>query len=306
MDQTMKPMLEDAEFRSLNLPLSDEAARMLEQMIRKGYCHDPVIVWQGRIIEGYERYELYQRYQMPWLIREKNFRDRCQAIIWICRRQLERGDLNPNAEAWLISRLYAAEFRSREQSPALFPEGKSDLQPGVKGDIQQKICNDCHISEATLRRYVIFGKQLDELEERFPGIRQRILTGELKVAREHMKALLEMPEAVFRRMAEDPACRKLVPPNQDRSKTGALRLLRRMPPQSKPLTGIKQMPAYDPDAELNGLTFTVGAWERTVSRTRKLANFQAATREDKEHLLRALAALTAEIRELNHELGSGG
>lgn len=93
---------------------------------------------------------------------------------------------------------------------------------------------------------------------------------------------------------------------QDRSKTGALRLLRRMPPQSKPLTGIKQMPAYDPDAELNGLTFTVGAWERTVSRPRKLGNFQAATRGGKDRLLRALAALTAEIRELNHELESGG
>ena len=67
------------------------------------------------------------------------------------------------------------------------------------------------------------------------------------------------------------------------------------------------MPAYDPDAELNGMTFTVSSWGRTVSRVREKTDFQAATPEGKQRLQQALTGLMAEVNELNQilEVASG-
>ena len=65
---------------------------------------------------------------------------------------------------------------------------------------------------------------------------------------------------------------------------------------------IKQMPAYDPDAVLNGLTFTAASWSKAVLRVRKTADFRAATPAGRRRLQRALSGLMAEITELTNIL----
>ncbi len=289
-----KLLLEDDEFKTLDLPLSEEKRTALEYLIGKDLCHEPIIVWHERIIDGYERYQLYQKYHRTYGVKEENFTGRNQAIVWICQHQLARHDLTTNAEAWLLSRLYEAkcsDATSAETSPA----------QETRKAIQDQICKDRHISEASLRRYVAFGKQLDSMEETHPGVRNRVLTGELKVAREHMKELLSMPASDLQRMINDPACQKLIPIKL-KPKKRHVRLLKRYVHENKPQSGIKKMPAYDPDAELNGLTFTVGAWGKAVSRVKEKVDFQVATEDGKKRLRQALTGLIMEVNELNCKL----
>ena len=170
-----------------------------------------------------------------------------------------------------------------------------------KTEVQDQICREYHFSEASLRRYVFFGKQLDILEESFPGTRLRILTGQLKVAREHMKALLAMPETELRGMINDPECQRLIPQKAARLQHRKTRI-RMLTARPEPHTGIKQMPAYDPDAELNGLTFTMGSWEKAVSRVRQIADLEAATPTGKQRLKQAITGLMTEVGELNSRL----
>ena len=48
--------------------------------------------------------------------------------------------------------------------------------------------------------------------------------------------------------------------------------------------GIKQMPKYDPDAELNGLRYTVSAWRNAIARTALQADLRRATPAGKNSL----------------------
>ncbi len=295
-------LLEDEEFKALDLPLTEEKHTALEYVVGNGLCHEPVIVWQDRIIDGYERYQLYQRYHRPYSVKEESFTNRNQVIVWICQHQLARHDLNTNAEAWILSRMHTAKCSLETGDTA--SDNLSARE--TRTNIQNQICRDRHISEASLRRYVAFGKYLDRMEEKHPGVRTRILTGDLKVAREHMKELLAMPADDLQRMIDNPNCQKLLPPKPKKRMRG-LSLFRMNAPICKPQTGIKQMPAYDPDAELNGMTFTVSSWGRTVSRVREKTDFQAATPEGKQRLQQALTGLMAEVNELNQilEVASG-
>ena len=64
----------------------------------------------------------------------------------------------------------------------------------------------------------------------------------------------------------------------------------------------KQMPAFDPDAELKGLTFTVSAWKNAVSRAKEKTDFNKATVVGRYRLKHALDDLLTEINELNRML----
>lgn len=59
--------------------------------------------------------------------------------------------------------------------------------------------------------------------------------------------------------------------------------------------GIKDMPDYDPDMELQGLTLTVPTWITVIERAKRRTDFTLATRGAKEDLRSALTKLEKEV-----------
>ena len=71
-----------------------------------------------------------------------------------------------------------------------------------------------------------------------------------------------------------------------------------------PLTvRVKEMPAYDPDMELRGLTLTIPTWIMAITRVRKRIN--QATDNGKMQLAQSLTRLEAEIDDLLGVIGHG-
>ena len=60
-------------------------------------------------------------------------------------------------------------------------------------------------------------------------------------------------------------------------------------------TAIKETPAYDPDAEVNGLNYTIMAWGKALNRTRESTDFHNATKKGREDLYRSLKALAIDV-----------
>ena len=61
---------------------------------------------------------------------------------------------------------------------------------------------------------------------------------------------------------------------------------------------IKQMPAYDPDAEISSLTLTIPMWISSMNRTKSIAKFSEATTQGLWKLEQQLNALSDAIKEL--------
>ena len=99
------------------------------------------------------------------------------------------------------------------------------------------------------------------------------------------------------RKHKDPQCRKLRPPEKVIQEIRLLRDSKRRR-RAHVQTAIKETPAYDPDAELNGLTYTVGVWIKTIARTGKTADLAHATTSGKDRLQHALSELTMETDSL--------
>ena len=84
----------DPEFRDLIPPLNEEELKLLEASIVADGCESPLIVWNGVIVDGHNRYAICRKHAIPFAIQEKNFSSRDNAMLWMLRNQLGRRNLN--------------------------------------------------------------------------------------------------------------------------------------------------------------------------------------------------------------------
>jgi N6-adenosine-specific RNA methylase IME4 len=89
----------DPEFKSLIPPLSaDEYAQLEANIVRDG-CRDPLVVWDGLLIDGHNRFEICQKHGLEYKTKEMQFESIAHARIWMRDNQRGRRNLSP---AWLI------------------------------------------------------------------------------------------------------------------------------------------------------------------------------------------------------------
>ena len=84
----------DPEFRDLIPPLNEEELKLLEESLVADGCESPLIVWNGVIIDGHNRYAICRKHDIPFSIQEKNFDTREEVMLWMLRNQLGRRNLN--------------------------------------------------------------------------------------------------------------------------------------------------------------------------------------------------------------------
>ena len=65
---------------------------------------------------------------------------------------------------------------------------------------------------------------------------------------------------------------------------------------------VKDMPVYDPDAEVTGLTLTVPSWTSSIIRTMDKTNLTEVSDKAKANLISALSKLNGEIEKFIKEI----
>ena len=96
----------DPEFQGKIPPLTSEELDQLEKnIVSDGKVINPIIVWNGLIIDGHNRYAILQKHpDIPYTVHEKEFADRYEAIVWICKNQLGRRNLTVEQKNYLIGK----------------------------------------------------------------------------------------------------------------------------------------------------------------------------------------------------------
>lgn len=76
-------------------PLSDEERTTLESSIKQDDFRDPIVVWDGVLIDGHNRFDIYNNTDDidPPIITEMEFPNRSAAKDWMIHNQLGRRNL---------------------------------------------------------------------------------------------------------------------------------------------------------------------------------------------------------------------
>lgn len=89
----------DPEFKALIPPLATDELAQLEALILRDGCRDPLVLWDGILVDGHHRHEICTRHGLPFETVEMVFESRAHARIWMRENQKGRRNLSP---AWLI------------------------------------------------------------------------------------------------------------------------------------------------------------------------------------------------------------
>lgn len=84
----------DPEFKNLIPPLTSEEYAGLEESILAEGCRDSLVAWHGILIDGHNRYEICEKYGIPYSIMETDFESRDAVKLWMMKNQLARRNLN--------------------------------------------------------------------------------------------------------------------------------------------------------------------------------------------------------------------
>jgi hypothetical protein len=83
----------DPEFQALIPPLAVEERQQLEANILADGCRDPLVVWNGTLIDGHNRFEICTRRNIGYDVVDKSFESRTQVILWMIENQFGRRNL---------------------------------------------------------------------------------------------------------------------------------------------------------------------------------------------------------------------
>ena len=103
----MEKLIIDPEFKGqIPEPTPEELAQLEQNLIEHGGARDPLVSWQGILLDGHNRLEICTRLDLPYQVIELDLPDRQSAEDWIDRNQLGRRNLNPNDASLLRGRVY--------------------------------------------------------------------------------------------------------------------------------------------------------------------------------------------------------
>ena len=187
----------DPEFASKIPPLREEELKQLEEnILADGVIINPLIVWNGVIVDGHNRYRILQQYpEIQFSTYEKAFSNRYEAIAWICKNQLGRRNLTPEQRKYLIGKQYEAEKQSNggdRKSSMKKSVGQND-QLIERKHTRRRIADENNVNESFVRRAESFANGVDAAEAVEPGIKQSILSGTLKVTNQDVSAIAKAP-----------------------------------------------------------------------------------------------------------------
>ena len=93
-DRLRRDIAIDEEFAGLIPPLSEDEYSRLEQSILEEGCREAIILWDGVIIDGHNRYSICKAHNIPFRTRSMEFATREEVMLWMMRNQLARRNLN--------------------------------------------------------------------------------------------------------------------------------------------------------------------------------------------------------------------
>ena len=296
------------DFVNLISPYTKREYLALEEQLLAEGCIEPIITWNGYIIDGLTKYEICLRHDIPFEVKEMRFSCKEAAYAFVCKNQLLRRDLTFETRKFLIGMQYEAEkylnsTRSRSHTgwkgtvDNLSLAGVDYRESPTRHTTAQRIADENQVTHATVQKYAIYTKALLSIGSKYPEILPKILAGRLKLPHGRVVELSKLSATDLRRAdfgeEQKPYRIQMNQPHRGRPPKGASGT-----PQVPVRPSVKDMPQYDPDAPAVELSLTVPSWTSSIQRAKKNIDANVVSDRAKEKLKEVLGELMENVEEI--------
>ena len=317
-DLEIHNLILDPEFSRLSCPLSRQEYTELEKSILEEGCIEPIEVWNNVVVDGHKRYRICKKYRIPFYIAHRAFESHAAAVAYICSNQLKKHNLTEEFRKYLIGLQYEAEKiidnRTAIDDTTIIIKSENDIK--IKdSEIQRsptgyvtamRIAEENHVSWNTIYKYSVYARTVEEIGKKAPDIVPFILSGRYKISQKNLIDLSKMsPEQIDKivvRLEKDgekyvqyKKARKEISSFSDKKPINS----------SASTTSVKDMPSFDPDAEITSLALTIPSWSSSIDRVVNKTDFSIVTPAAKNKLTISLRQLNQIISDLLRTLKEG-
>ena len=284
-----------------------------DELEKKLKCDDGkygVRVWGKTILVDYEYYHYCHRFNIPFSLIDVPVQSLSEAVVWVCRNQLTRKCLPKEMKKYLIGRQSMAEcennllqlHKMKDSAPLRssfimkYAENKT-----LKVFVRERIAREHDVGPMTVKKYENYATALDSMRHdiclRFV---QEHLAGRLKMSIENIENISTLPmEEMCRecqRWLSEPIRVKL---------SGKRMNVEDLQKTPLPIISIKNMPKYDPDAEIASLALTIPSWQSSIDRVKNTMNIRETTQEARLRLIGKLIELNTTVYRMIRFLKEG-
>lgn len=175
----------DSEFKTLIPPLTDDEYKRLEQSILDEGLREPIITWNGTIIDGHNRYSICTKHGLQCPYTEREFESRDAAKIWIIENQFGRRNLSKYDRGVLALRLeplYQAEAKRRQQEHGNTAPGKSKTLSQKSDEVNpirtdEQLAKLAGMSRDTIRKVKVIEQEAEKGNETAIKARDELTSG---------------------------------------------------------------------------------------------------------------------------------
>jgi len=192
----MQKIIIDEEFRMLLPKLDSVTFESLEKNILEHGVRDPLVIWNDILIDGYNRYTICTKHNIPFTTISMEFRSRDEVLHWIIENQISRRNLTPVELSHFRGLYYNAAKRIKGTYKQILNESDKP-QSGVyqKGhNTAIEVGKRFNVSKNTISRDSLVADALIAIAEISPDAKQKILSGEVPVDRNKLQRLSKAPK----------------------------------------------------------------------------------------------------------------
>lgn len=181
----------DPEFEAKIPSLSDDEFRQLEEnILEAGEVYDPIVTWNGVIVDGHNRWRVIQQHpEIKYTVREMDFADKWAAFDWMYRNQLGRRNLPDAQRAYMWGKMQEARKQSRGTNRYTSDKRCHDDTSTKTAEV---IAQEVGVSPSTIVRAERFAKGVDAIREESPEAADKILRGDINPSRQDVAAVARM------------------------------------------------------------------------------------------------------------------
>jgi len=307
------------DFNLMVAPLAEDSRLAQEKKMQAQSKSIPIRVWGDVILVDYEAYLFCRSRRIKLELEAVPVKNREEAIAWIAKDQLPRTDLTEEMRKYLIGKRCLAEkvlgaieaAAHREAARNSEAPEELNLAPAQYESTATRTCErlgaEYHISFGTVRKYSIYASLIDQLNGAEPAFIKMILQGNFRISHENLVEIGAMKRAELSRLSKyffngvepEPTYLKFKALHYD-DKPRAAQV-------APPAGSIKEIPQYDPDAEVASLALTVPSWTDSVKRVQKNTDFKKISERARwrlvyelDHLLFTVDGMLSALKEENY------
>lgn len=199
----------DPEFRDKIPPLTEAEFKQLEEnIVADGEVREPIVAWNGTIIDGHNRWAIIQKHpEIPYNVKKMEFSDKWAAIYWMVNNQLGRRNITDEQKTYLLGKLYEAR-KNTVGAPAGNTNAKQCTQSGnieanQPNRVSEQIAKERGIAKNSVIRANNFAHGLDAADTVAPGFKEQVLTGAVKAPKSTIAEIAKMDEPERKQAVEN-------------------------------------------------------------------------------------------------------